>query len=76
MDIFDITFADGLITADLSPDGTQSVEFSYDASNDADYLDSGYIGLSATASRFIAGKLSVNYNSEKVFTKYETYSIL
>lgn len=65
---FDITFADGLITADLRPDGSSTVNFEYDASKDDDYSESGYIGLGASAGRFIAGKFNVSYNSEKVFS--------
>lgn len=65
---FDITFADGMITARITHSDKFDVTFEYDVSGDADYADTGFIGFGAASGKFIAGKVKVNYNSSKVYS--------
>ena len=64
---FNITFAEGVITANVTHSNIFDVTLRYDASSDADYVDTGYIGFGASAGKITVGKVHVGYNSGKVY---------
>ena len=66
---FDITFTDGVISANVTHSNIFDVTLNYDVSQDSDYYNSGYIGFGATSGKMLAGNINVSYNSEKIYRK-------
>lgn len=72
---FDLTFSDGLITANVEQPDKFDITLTADVSSDDDYKDIGFIGFGATSGRISVANINVSYNSEKVYIAPKVKSV-